>query len=106
MYDKTMIALNEIRSFAAHATSLGRIAARTEDEQLQALLETLISALRAAAMHAKRKNVRAVPGKLVGAEALLPPVAPLRMYCQRMIGDKKPEWQVLAERHGWTPPAR
>lgn len=101
-----MIALNEIRSFSAHATNLSRIAARTEDEQLRALLETLLSALHAASMRAKQKDVRSAPGKLVGAEALLPPVAPLSAYCQRMLVNKKPEWQVLAERHGWTPPTK
>jgi len=28
----------------------------------------------------------------------------LIQYCDYMIGEKKPEWQILAERHGWMPP--
>lgn len=28
----------------------------------------------------------------------------LIQYCNYMIGEKKPEWQVLAEQHGWIPP--
>ena len=28
----------------------------------------------------------------------------LIQYCNYMIGEKKPEWQILAERHGWMPP--
>ena len=106
MYEQTMMALRQIRTFASHATNLRKIAARTEDERLRELLGTLISALRAASEFSKRKNVRSTPGNLVDATALLPPVAPLTMYCQSVIGTKKPEWQVLAERHGWTPPTK
>jgi hypothetical protein len=106
MYEQTMTALREIRTFAAHATNLGKIAARTEDERLRELLGGLVSALRAASVVSKRKNVRSTAGNLVDASALLPPVAPLTMYCQSVIETKKPEWQILAERHGWTPPTK
>ena len=28
----------------------------------------------------------------------------LEDYCMKRIQSKKPEWQILAERHGWVKP--
>ena len=25
-------------------------------------------------------------------------------YCEQMVMSEKPEWQIMAERNGWTPP--
>lgn len=32
------------------------------------------------------------------------PFASLIKYCQLQVANKKPTWQVLAERNGWRPP--
>ena len=36
----------------------------------------------------------------------VPPTIQLVEYCRYQTRLKKPEWQVLAEQNGWTPPPR
>lgn len=101
MYEKTITELKEIRTIASHITHLGKVMNKTEDSQLKDLLGNAITSLQGA--HA-RPNVKgkSTPGNLYNAtDASLKRVIE---YCENRIAAKKPEWQVLAELNGWTPP--
>ncbi|KVP61936.1 hypothetical protein WJ91_03915 [Burkholderia ubonensis] len=95
-----------MRTMTAHITNLGKIQTKTEDEQLATLLGAVVNMLRqvhgnAVASKQKVKGLT-TPGSLydlANAE-----IKQLIHYCSALIPPKKPEWQVLAERHGWTPP--
>jgi hypothetical protein len=103
-YEEVMSALRDTRTIANHIANLGKIWARTEDQQLQILLGNVISTLQsvhASGVKAKAKGLT-TPGNLINAT--YPAIRPLIQYCQSKIGAQQPEWQVLAERYGWTPP--
>ncbi|AUT76104.1 hypothetical protein C2L64_44570 [Paraburkholderia hospita] len=90
----------------AHITNLGKIQAKTEDGQLAALLGKVVTGLQhthrnAVASKLKVKGLT-TPGNLY--DLADPEIKQLIHYCNTLIPAKKPEWQVIAERHGWTPP--
>ena len=35
---------------------------------------------------------------------LAEPYKSLHYYCARCVQEAKPQWQVIAEKHGWVPP--
>jgi len=91
--------MSEVKTLASHITSLGKIRVASEDAQLNSALDVLIRDLQFA--HAKSKN-KSTPVAI--ASGTSPDVQSIIAYCKRAIGTRKPEWQILAERHGWTPP--
>ncbi|WNJ82220.1 hypothetical protein RJE46_25110 (plasmid) [Cedecea neteri] len=102
MYQETIDSLKKIQTPATHITSLGKILNMTEDTSLQQLIQTTLTLLQQA--HANNKiQGKSTPGNLYNAQHA--PIIALIAYCEQFIQAKKPEWQVLAERHGWTPPA-
>lgn len=98
-YEKTLKSLKEVKTFSSHITALGKILNSSEDTSLNQLLEFLIKELQLS--HLKSKN-KSTPLSLEKATAT--EVTRLIEYCKLAVGSKKPEWQILAERHGWTPP--
>jgi len=102
MYQETIDSLKKFQTPATHITSLGKILNKTEDTSLQALIQATLLLLQQA--HANKKvQGKTTPGNLYNAQHA--PIKALIAYCERFIQVKKPEWQVLAERHDWTPPA-
>lgn len=101
MYQKTIDSLKKTQTAAKHITELGKISAATEDPQLKRLVDALLDRLQNA--HATAKKGNSTP------KALYPlpdnAIRGLIGYCESYIQAGKPEWQVMAERHGWTPPA-
>lgn len=99
-YEETIEALNDFRTVASHITNVGKIMNKTEDQQLKILLGNVITSLQR--VHANPK----VKGKSTPVNLYNTPdtgIKNLIQYCESIIGTKRPEWQVLAERHGWTP---
>ncbi len=98
-YEKTLNSIKEIKTAASHLTALGKVRATSEDKNLVQAIDALVRELQSS--HAGSKN-KSTPFAL---EASTAPVAiNLIRYCNQAIGSKKPEWQILAERNGWTPP--
>lgn len=73
---------------------------KTEDTQLQKLLMDVIQDLQGADANPKF-NAKSTPVALMSSASHV--INALIRYCMIFIVAKKPEWQVLVERHGWTP---
>lgn len=98
-YEKTLASLNEIKTINSHLAGLGKIKAKSEDASLNSLLDAVVLELQRLYVSSKHKSLRfsIEPAGKREVERLV-------KYCRTAIGTKKPEWQILAERHGWTPP--
>ena len=77
----------------ASRNRLNKIRVRTEDHRLKTLLEAAIRQLD----ETPRMSLS------VPSEQHRENIA-LAKYCQRIVADEIPTWQVLARRHGWQPP--
>jgi hypothetical protein len=99
-YEETIAALKDIHTVASHITNIGKIMNKTEDQQLKTLLNNVITSLQTAHAHPKGKG-KSTPGSLYKASDT--GIRNLIQYCESFIATKKPEWQVLAEHHGWAP---
>ena len=99
-YKKTLKSLTEEKTLAAHITSLGKIKSASEDERLNSAISDLIRELQYEHANGKHKSTPVAISSGSSSE-----VQAIINYCKRAIGSQKPEWQILAERHGWTPPA-
>lgn len=99
LYEKTLKSLKEIKSISSHLTALGKVKAASADTLLNQAIDSLVRELQHAHANSRHKST---PTSLENATA--PEAKALLEYCIRAIGSKKPEWQILAERHGWTPP--
>lgn len=98
-YEKTLKALDDTKTIAAHMISLGKIRSATEDEQLKYFIASLLTALQFPHLHRVPKPM---PISLLSFN--LPETHRLHDYCMSYFIIRKPEWQVIAERKGWSPP--
>jgi len=101
MYQETINSLKSLETVATHIKKLGVILNKTEDSKLQMLIQNTVTLLQNSHANPNVKG-KSTPGNLYNA-----PQAPIRaliQYCEQFIKMNKPEWQVLAERNGWTPP--
>lgn len=97
MYKKTIFELKDLKSIASHITSLGKLMNKTEDTQLQKLLAEVIMELQR--MHIRPDfKYKSKPLNLINGKSNT--IRELIDYCVNFITAQKPEWQVLAERHG------
>jgi hypothetical protein len=103
-YEETIAALQSMRSIAAHLTALQKIRVKTEDTQLEKLLGNALTSLQNGYALAAAKKSPGLTTPTALADGNDADVKAVIAYCQTHIGTSKPEWQVLAERHGWTPP--
>lgn len=101
MYQKTIDSLKKTQTAAQHISGLGKILTSTEDPQLQRLVNVVYSSLQQA--HKNAKSGKTTPGHIYNSPDNA--IRGLIAYCESHIQAGKPEWQVMAERHGWTPPA-
>lgn len=99
-YENTKKSILSEKSLAAHITSLGKIKVETEDGHLISFIENLIRELQFDLARSKGKG-KSIPAALPATEQ---EVRHLLQYCEAALKSKKPEWQILAERNGWTPP--
>lgn len=98
-YDKAIRTVSEVKTMSSHMVALGKIRAVSEDLQLNYLIQSLVVALQYPHLHGMPKHI---PTSLTFW--LLPETQRLLEYCQYQSSFKKPEWQILAERHGWIAP--
>jgi hypothetical protein len=100
MYVETISSLKELKTISSHIKRLGIIMNTTEDQQLKKLLAVLIMDLQR--MHVRPNfKFKSTPFNLINGENS--EIVNLVNYCKKFIIEKKPEWQVLAERNGWVP---
>jgi hypothetical protein len=98
-YDKTIRTINEVKSLSSHMVALGKIRVDSEDLHLVHLINHLLVALH---YYHQQSGSKTTPVPL----ALVPiqETQNVLTYCMTYKVQKKPEWQVVAERHGWRPP--
>lgn len=101
MYQETINSLKETRTFSKHITELGKILMTTEDPQLRQLVDAAYGSMQRT--HANAKGGKSTPGHLYKSQDIF--IRRLIAYCESHIQTGKPEWQVMAEINGWTPPA-
>ncbi|EMG7940702.1 hypothetical protein NOX27_24575 [Enterobacter kobei] len=100
MYNKVIASLNEVKKSSKHLTDITKIVNETEDDELIKLLMPVLVALSEHSTNAPAA-VKNTPRNFISGK----PFDEVFKYCLPYIKAKKPEWQVLAERHGWIPPA-
>lgn len=97
-YETTIRSITEVKTLKSHMTSLGKVMAGTYDRHLYGLISDVIFALQYQHEHSVS---RSTPTSLMFYP--VPQTVALAQYCDHCKGLKKPEWQILAERHGWRP---
>lgn len=101
IYNNTIKSVTEIRTLSAHLGALGKIMALTEDRQLYDLTHFVVFNLQYQMQHSVGRQI---PISLMSFPSQQ--VVQLVDYCKHQKQSKKEEWQVLAERHGWSPPEK
>jgi len=99
VYGETIRTVTEVKTLGAHLTSLGKIMASSEDAQLAQLIANVVFSLQFQFQHSTAKST---PTSLMFHP--VPATVELVNFCKYQNRLKKPEWQILAESHGWTPP--
>lgn len=95
MYEETILSLKELKTISSHIKRLGVIMNTSEDQQLKKLLAILITNLQK--MHVRPNfKFKSTPFNLINGENS--EIVDLVNYCKKFIIEKKPEWQVLAEK--------
>ncbi len=84
-YRLAIEALRRPGSERTRINRLNRIASRTEDKKLEVLAAAAVEALAR------------------GYDDLSERLDRIGEYCVAAIGATKPQWQILAEQHGWVP---
>lgn len=99
MYEEVIKSLTEVKTPAKHLTAITKIINLTEDAELKKLLTPVITTLTHLSTVAP-PLVRKEPRNFLGRM----PFDAVFHYCLPKIQAKRPEWQVIALRNGWTPP--
>lgn len=95
-YRKTIEVLNAAQAPSTRVNALNKIFVATEDSELRIRLNAGIQLLRPAV------DMRGAGKSLILSHQTW---QDLIRYCVAQVQAQKPEWQVIAERKGWTPPA-
>ena len=100
-YEKILKIAKDVKPLESHITAIGEIRGTTEDKVLVVKIDSAVKAM---------TRVLSLPLSLPGKNnAMVLENAPdknihsLIEYCEMNISGKKPEWQILAEKNGWTP---
>ena len=102
-YEKVLKSLYETKTLHSHIVAIGKIRVSTEDKDLKLHLNDAIEFM--GDWQYRRTGMRSIP--VFFDERDLDAtnkhkVDILIEYCKQKTEAKKPEWQVLAERHGWS----
>lgn len=103
LYQDVLVILEKRSTRRAEHNSLATIEVQSEDRLLKEKIQ------------AYRKNLIRLPEKATSAFWNSPKVVEVRKeiekcrkelaeYCQNVLASNKPEWQIIAEQHGWKPP--
>lgn len=102
VYKKCLLEISKQSTFTSKHNSLMKVYYETEDYVLKDYIRRYAECLAEAGHYQKAKLPshcqRAVQGSEQVKQMLID-------YCQQVEMSRKPEWQILAERYGWTPPA-
>jgi len=94
-YQATIDALMTQGTYAGIINKLNKVYVDTEDADLKKALLAIICNL---------KEVASIKNKTISLSFNGPPYKQIIDYCENCIQSMKPEWQIIAEKHGWKPP--
>lgn len=100
IYEETLNQMQTVVTLSVHMKSLSKVKIKTEDTGLVRLIDEAIHDMQTFYLNPKAKS-KSVPLDLTKLKN--PKMVNLKNYCEKMLANKKPEWQVEAERQGWTP---
>lgn len=95
-YRDTLSALQDALTIASRINKINKIANATEDAALKKALVTLSGEFARALSITKKDQTHTLDQAKFKK---------LSDYCQNQIDSAEPQWQILARRAGWTPPA-
>ena len=100
-YQSVLSALVDYGTLASIINKLNRVLIATEDTDLKKLIEPVITRVDKVLrdLPISKKSVRASLRQQLKVE----PYKSVTEYCQTCIGSTKPQWQIIAEQHGWGP---
>ncbi|MCX9108160.1 hypothetical protein OKT22_03840 [Providencia rettgeri] len=101
VYKDTLANLCTTSTPIKHINNLDKIKNKTEDQSLIKYIEFVVSELTAAY---NRSSSKARSTLMNLSKANNEDIKNLIEYCNAALKNEKPEWQVEAERQGWTPP--
>ncbi|WP_434278569.1 hypothetical protein [Acinetobacter sp. CE-15] len=94
------MSMSEYRTISSHMIALGKIKIVSDDKVITTMIRYI-----AYDLQERHKNPYSSKSTPLSLERWNNQIAQnLIQYCNYMIGKKKPEWQILAEHNGWTPP--
>lgn len=82
-------------------TKLNKFKEQTEDETIQSNIDSIVAHLKESSNLRTLKRYKASNKE---AEIAIDLMCKLAAYCQVQVETNKPEWMLLAEKYGWTPP--
>jgi hypothetical protein len=100
-YQTVLGALVDYGTLASIINKLNRVFIATEDTDLKKLIEPVVARIDKVLrdLPSGKKSVRASCRQQLKVE----PFKSVVEYCQKCIGSTKPQWQIIAEHHGWGP---
>lgn len=98
IYDRTIRTIKEVKTIPKHMAALGMIRIESEDFRLTSLIEGVLGVLHYCLQQGSSKTSPLALDLVPTSQAW-----DLLLYCQIYKAQKKPEWQVIAEREGWRP---
>lgn len=96
-YQVVLAALVGHATLASTINKVTKVWAATEDTKFKAALGKLINHLKAGARD------QAKPNAVVSLHLGVTPYKEIFEYCERCLHSIKPQWQIIAEQHGWMP---
>ena len=100
IYKQTIESMSSFMTISQHIKKLSDIKLDTEDANFKTGLNNLIVDLQY--LHRRMKN-KGTPVAISQTPSRHYEV--LHKYCIKQLKSEKPEWQIIAERKGWTPPS-
>ena len=100
-YRSVLGALVDHATLASIINKLNRVFIATEDTGLKKLIAPVVTRLEEALRELpyNKKSVRGSLRQQFKGE----PYKSVVEYCQKCISATKPQWQIIAEHHGWGP---
>lgn len=99
-YQQVIEACTSIASLSQFQNKLNKVFVATEDPTLKKLLLPVVAKLN----ETFRNSSSSAASRKAQLNMLVEPYKSLHYYCNRCIQEAKPQWQVIAEKHGWAPP--
>ncbi len=96
-YQAVLNALLDHSTLAALINKLNKVWVATEDSSLKKALGSVIGPLKLASLNQTKKS------QVLSLNIKDPSYQPLFEYCQQCLASIKPQWQIIAEQHGWGP---